>query len=225
MLPYGALRGVGVFLPPYKPPINKCIIMKTKKMILLLGAAVAVVALAAACNVTKDLENAYNLKDCKYTYRSISDVRVNNESLNLVSGAKLLAQLSSGKSISSMPLQFTLNLNVENPNASAAAFQAMEYKVAIDSLDFTEGSVNEPFSVNAGETKTLSVGIGTDVGRLFSGPSRGAMIGIVKNLIGWESKEQSTVTVQLRPTFNVGGVPVTSPLYIPVSFKIGGEKK
>ena len=195
--------------------------MKTKKMILLLGAAVAVVALAAACNVTKDLENAYNLKDCKYTYRSISDVRVNNESLNLVSGAKLLAQLSSGKSISSMPLQFTLNLNVENPHASAAAFQAMEYKVAIDSIEFTEGRVNEPFSVNAGETKTLSVGIG----RFFSGASRNAMMRIVQNLIGWESKEQSTVTVQLLPTFNVGGVPVTSPVYIPVSFKIGGEKK
>jgi lipoprotein len=198
--------------------------MKKKKM-MWLCAAVAVTVLVAACNVTKDLENAYNLKDCKYTYRSISNIRVNNEELGLVSGAKLLAQLSSGKSISSMPLQFTLNLNVENPNATAAAFQAMEYKVAIDSINFTEGKLMEPFSVNAGEKKTLSVGIGTDIGKLFSGPSRGAMIGIVKNLIGWESKEQSTVTVQLRPTFNVGGVPITSPLYIPVSFKIGGEKK
>ena len=77
----------------------------------------------------------------------------------------------------------------------------------------------EPFSVNAGQTKTLSVGIGTDVGRLFSGESRGAMMRILQNLVGWESKTQSTVTVQLRPTFNVGGVPITSPLYIPVSFK------
>ena len=97
-----------------------------------LCAAVAVVVLATACGVTKDLENAYNLKDCKYSYRSISNIRVNNEELGLVSGAKLLAQLSSGGSISSLPLQFTLNLNVENPNASAAAFQAMEYKVSID---------------------------------------------------------------------------------------------
>ena len=149
-----------------------------------LCAAVTVVVLATACGVTKDLENAYNLKDCKYTYRSISNIRVNNEVLGLVSGAKLLAQLSSGKSISSMPLQFTLNLNVENPNATAAAFQAMEYKVAIDSIDFTEGKLMEPFSVNAGEKKTLSVGIGTDIGRLFSGSSRGAMIRIVQNLIG-----------------------------------------
>lgn len=189
-----------------------------------LCAAVAVVVLATACGVTKDLENAYNLKDCKYSYRSISNIRVNNEELGLVSGAKLLAQLSSGGSVSSLPLQFTLNLNVENPNASAAAFQAMEYKVSIDSLDFTEGKLMEPFSVNAGQTKTLSVGIGTDVGRLFSGESRGAMMRILQNLVGWESKTQSTVTVQLRPTFNVGGVLITSPLYIPVSFKIGGKK-
>ncbi len=187
---------------------------------MLLWAALAV-AMLAACNVTKDLESAYNLKDCKYTYRSISNIKVDNKELSLMNTPKILALLA--ESPSSLPLAFTLNLNVQNPNATAAAFQAMEYKVAIDSLAFTEGRITEPFSVNAGETKTLSVAIGTDVGHLFSGESRNAMLRIVQNLIGIGSKEQSTVTVQLRPTFNIGGVPITSPVYIPVSFKVGGK--
>lgn len=195
--------------------------MKKKKIWLL--SAVLAVAVLTACNVTKDIENAYNLKDCKYSYKSISNIRVNNEPFSVLSAAKLFGQL--GNTQSKMPIEFTLNLNVENPNASAAAFQAMEYKVLIDSLDFTEGTLREPFSVNAGETKTLSVVIGTDAGKLFSGASRDAALRIVQNLVGWESKSQSTVTVELRPTFNVGGVPITSPVYIPVTFKVGGGNK
>ena len=171
--------------------------------------AALAVAMLAACNVTKDLESAYNLKDCKYTYRSISNIKVDNKELSLMNTPKILALLA--ESPSSLPLALPLNFNVQNPNATAAA------------LAFTEGRITEPFRVNAGETKTLSVAIGTDVGHLFSGESRNAMLRIVQNLIGIGSKEQSTVTVQLRPTFNIGGVPITSPVYIPVSFKVGGK--
>lgn len=96
-----------------------------KKKIWLLSAALAV-AVLTACNVTKDIENAYNLKDCKYSYKSISNIRVNNEPFSVLSAAKLFGQL--GNTQSKMPIEFTLNLNVENPNASAAAFQTMAYK-------------------------------------------------------------------------------------------------
>jgi hypothetical protein len=52
--------------------------------------------------------------------------------------------------------------------------------------------------------------------------SKDAVIDIAKNFIGIGNKK-SNVKVQLKPTFMIGNVPVTSPVYIPVSFSFGGN--
>ena len=172
----------------------------------------------------KTLESAYNLTNCNYKYNSISNLRVSGMNLSsgvsIVDATKLLALLNG--STSSIPLDFTLNLDVQNPNASQAAFQAMQYIIQIDDVEFTTGYLNQPFSVNARETKQLPINIGVDVAQLISKNSTTAIINIVKNFVGIGS-EKSNVTVQLKPTFNIGGSSITSPVYIPVSFTFGGK--
>jgi LEA14-like dessication related protein len=124
---------------------------------------------------------------------------------------------------SSIPLEFTLNIDVHNPNTTKAAFQALNYIIQIDDVEFVAGYMAQPFSVGAGETKQLPISIGTDLAQLISNQSKSAVINIAKNFIGIGS-EKSKVTVQLKPTFNVGGSLIPSPVYIPVSFSFGGGK-
>ena len=188
------------------------------------GMLLLTVMLLTSCNAAKELQSAYNLKNCNYKYNSITNLKVSNmdmsSGLSAINAAKVLAILNG--SASSIPLDFTLNLDVCNPNQSAAAFQGLQYIINIDDVDFTTGYITQPFSINSGETKQLPVTIGVDLVKLISDNSKTAIMNIAKNFVGVGS-DKSNVTVQLKPTFNVGGSMITSPVYIPVSFTFGGK--
>ncbi|MDR2919062.1 MAG: LEA type 2 family protein [Tannerella sp.] len=170
------------------------------------------------------LQSAYNLKNCTYSYKSISNLTLSEMNLSngisALNAAKILALLNG--SSSSIPLDFTLNLDVYNPNTSQAAFQALSYIVEIDDVEFTTGYLTQAFSVNAGDTKQLPITIGVDLAQLISKNSKSAIVNIAKNFVG-VGDEKSKVTVQLKPTFNVGGSLIASPVYIPVHFSFGGK--
>jgi LEA14-like dessication related protein len=123
---------------------------------------------------------------------------------------------------SSIPLRFTLNMDVKNPNSGAAAFQSLLYIISIDDVRFTTGNFNQAFHVEAGETKVLPMEIGVDIVELMKNNSRSAVENILKNFLGL-SDTASKVTVQLKPSFKVGEQIFSSPVYIPVHFTFGGK--
>ena len=182
-------------------------------------------ATLSGCDITKGLQSVYNMRYCEYKYQSITNLTVSGMNLsNGVSALQLpqiLAILSG--SAKSIPLDFTINLDVHNPNPSQAAFQALQYIIQIDDVEFTTGNLTQPFSVDGGQTKQLPIQIGVDVVTLISNNSQSAILNIVKNFIGI-GNEQSNVTVHLKPSFTVGNSRMTSPVFIPVSFSFGGGK-
>lgn len=190
------------------------------KMILV---GLAVLFSCVSCDVAQQAQSAYNMVNCKYSYNSINNLTVNgmnlSQGLNLVNTAQVLALFSGNKS--SIPLQFTLNLDVNNPNATAAALSGMQYILSIDDVEFTTGSLSQSLNIGAGETKVLPISIGLDLASLMAGNSKDAVTNIAKNFLG-VGNQKSTVKLQLRPTFMVNNFPVTSPVYIPVSFSFGG---
>ena len=170
------------------------------------------------------LSNAYNLANCDYKYNSVTDIIVSemnvSKGLSPLMIPKLLSILSGNAS--SIPMDLTLNLDVNNPNTGTAAFQALSYIISIDNIQFTTGNFRQPFSVGAGETKMLPMTIGFDIAELMKSNSKPAIENIVKNLIGLSDKK-SEVKVQLKPSFKVGEQTYTSPIYIPVNFTFGGK--
>lgn len=194
--------------------------MKKIKMILV---GLAAFFTCVSCDVAHQAQSAYNMVNCKYSYNSINNLTVNgmnlSQGLNLVNTAQVLALFSGSKS--SIPLQFTLNLDVNNPNATAAALSGMQYILSIDDVEFTTGSLSQSLNIGAGETKVLPISIGFDLVSLMAGNSKDAVVNIAKNFLGVGS-QKSTVSLQLRPTFVVNNFPVTSPVYIPISFSFGG---
>jgi LEA14-like dessication related protein len=180
----------------------------------------------SGCDVLQStLASAYNLANCDYKYNSISNLTVSG--INLSKGLTPLMipavmAILEGKA-SSIPLNFTLNLDVKNPNAGTAAFQALQYIVAIDDVNITNGNFNKAFSVDGGATKLLPMELGVDIAQLMKNNSKDAVLNIVKNFIGI-GDNPSKVTVQLKPSFKVGEQSFTSPVFIPVSFNFGGAK-
>lgn len=119
-------------------------------------------------------------------------------------------------------MNFTLNLDVKNPNATVAALNGLQYIISIDDVQFTTGQVNQALNIAGGASQTLPLNICVDLATLMSGNSKTAVQNIAKNFIGIGS-DKSNVTVQIKPTFMVGGRAITSPMYIPVSFTFGGK--
>lgn len=176
-------------------------------------------------SLQQGLMSTYNMVNCDYSYKSISGLSVGG--INMSNGLSLAAvpkitSLLSGKA-SSIPMDFTLNLNVKNPNQSNALLHGLQYIISIDGVQFTTGSVNQTLNIAAGQTQTLPLTIGVDLATLMKGESKDAVVDIAKNFLGIGSKK-SQVNLQLKPSFKVGNTMVASPVYIPVSFSFGGNK-
>lgn len=178
----------------------------------------------SGCSAVKEIGGAYNMTQCKYSYNSISALTL--DGMNLSKGVSPLyipkiTALLSGKS-TSIPLDFTLNLNVANPNQTEALLHGLQYIINVDDVEFTSGRVDQSLSIPSGATQVLPLTIGVDLASLMKNESKGAVENIAKNFIGIGSKK-SEVKIQLKPSFKVGGQVITSPYYIPVSFSFGGK--
>lgn len=191
----------------------------------ILAVLIVTVTLFSCDSLQKGLMSTYNMVNCEYSYKSISGLSISG--INVSNGLSLTAipkitSILSGTA-TSIPMDFTLNLNVKNPNQSEALMNGLQYIISIDGIQFTTGSINQTLNIASGQTQTLPLSIGFDLATLMKGESKDAVIDIAKNFAGIGSKK-SEVTLKLKPSFKVGTSMITSPIYIPVSFSFGGTK-
>ena len=179
-----------------------------------------------SCDVAQQIAGVYSMTQCKYSYNSISGLTLAGlnlqdasslSSLNAVSAANLLAAFST--SSGSLPLNFTLNLNVKNPNTQTALLNGLAYILEIDGMEMTTGSLNQQLQINANETAKLPLTLGFDLKKVMSGQSLDAIKNLAFNFAGIGSGS-SNVTIKLQPSIQVGGQTIKSPTYIPVSFTL-----
>ena len=179
----------------------------------------------SGCDVAKQVGGAYNMVNCKYDYSSISNLHLAGMDLSKglsITHVPQAISILSGRA-SSIPMNFTLNPDVSNPNQSSAFLNGLEYILSIDNVQFTTGSLSQTLNIPAGGKNTLPLSIGIDLATLLTGDSKDAVTNITKNFLGIGDKK-SNVSLQIRPTFMVGGYAVPSPVYIPVNFTFGGGK-
>ncbi|MDR2499108.1 MAG: LEA type 2 family protein [Tannerellaceae bacterium] len=197
--------------------------MKNKAILWL--CSISLLLATASCDVMKQMGGAYNMTQCNYSYRSLSNLNISG--MDVSKGVSLswlpsITGILSGTA-KSVPLKFTLNLDVENPNQSAAMLHGLQYILSIDNVDFTNGTIDRSLNIPGGASQAMPLDIGFDIAELLRGESKDAVVSIVRNFIGIGDKA-SNVTFRIKPTFMIGTVPVTSPSYIPVTFAFGGKK-
>ncbi|NDW08347.1 LEA type 2 family protein [Dysgonomonas sp. 520] len=200
--------------------------MKQKLLQLALIVMTTITISGCGTSVGNSLMGAYNMTQCEYSYNSISNLSVSG--VNLGSGSSLsaanvlkLTSLLTGNA-SSIPMNFTVNLNVKNPNQTAALLSGLQYNIKIDGINFTNGALNQSLNIPSGGTQNLPLTIGMDVASLMKSNTQSSVLNIVKNFIGIGS-EKSNVTLELKPSFNIGGQSIMSPVAVPVSFSFGGK--
>jgi len=179
-----------------------------------------------SCDIARQMAGTYALTKCKYDFNSIAALtlaginlqNVNSiTSLNPIAAANLLTSFAT--SSGSLPLSFTLNLDVTNSGTQTAILNSAGYILEIDGLQMTQGLVNHQFQIESGQKNVLPISMAFDLKQVMSGKSLDAIKNLAFNFIGF-GNAASNVTVKLKPSFIVGGNTVTAPDYIPVSFTL-----
>jgi hypothetical protein len=194
--------------------------MKMKKGIALLGLSVVLFS----CGVATQVLGAYALTQCKYIFKSITGLNIaglnlQNGSLlnNTLAAANLLSAINSPNG--SLPINFTLNLDVTNPGIQTALLNSANYILEVDGIQLTQGAMDHQIQIASGQNMTLPIAVGFDLKKVMSGKSADTMKNLVYNFAGI-GNSSSNVTLKLQPSFMVNGSPVSTPSYIPISFTL-----
>jgi hypothetical protein len=195
----------------------------------------ALAALAAvSCGLGRQVEETANMADCDYQYRSVTDVKIAgvgiSRELSLLEAGRILAPVLIGGTAESLPVSCTVNLDVTNPNSTTAGFSALDYELVVDGIGYTEGSVTRGMSLAPGDAGVMSIPVTFDVAALLKDDRRETTIRLVRNLAaiggveGVSGEQPSDLTLNIRPSFNIGGELVPSAVTLPIHFSFGGKE-
>ena len=185
-----------------------------------------ILVVMSSCDVLQQVAGTYQLTQCKYDFNSIAGLTLaginlqNVNSLTSLNATNLLALTSAFTNKSgSLPLNFTLNLDVTNPGIQAALLNGIGYILEIDGKQMTTGSLQQKLQIDGGQKTMLPIQMAFDLKKVLSGESLEAIKNLAFNFVGI-GNASSDVTVRLKPSFVVGGKTLEAPSYIPVSFKL-----
>ncbi|MDR2147751.1 MAG: LEA type 2 family protein [Tannerella sp.] len=181
------------------------------------GVLFAVLLMISGC---KGLNETINLKNCEYSFRSITDVTISGKA-----GSDLnFLDLISIYNASTIPLNFTINVDVKNPNSDAASFYSLLYIIYIDDVRITDGEITDPFYVGGGQSAILPAHISLDIKDLMETgtPTRPVMENLIMNFLDL-SDTPSKITIQVKPSFKVLDITFSAPDYVSADFTYGGE--
>ncbi|MCD8043399.1 MAG: LEA type 2 family protein [Tannerellaceae bacterium] len=174
------------------------------------------------CGTSKQ-EDYSNLVTCTYAARSLSKPTLAGKDLskgiNFVVVSDVAAILAGNTS--SVPFDFTVNINVRNPNQRKMIVNEIEYILRVDNIHLASGTYTKPLTIQGGKTKQLPLEVSIELVNLLRSNSAGTVQNMVKNLMG-SGNRRSNVTLQIKPSYRVGKEIIESPRTIPLSFSFGG---
>jgi LEA14-like dessication related protein len=125
-----------------------------------------------------------------------------------------------------LPLSFTLNVEVRNPNPAMAALNRLEYLAFIDDVEVARGHLDRRIEIPAsGGISTIPLRLNTDLIDILKKDSRQALVNFGLNLAD-AGKRPTRVSIKVKPTILVGAMEINYPGYFTVKhdFTSGDEE-
>jgi len=190
------------------------------KRVFLLGVIVSALTLSS-CDVLQQIGEMATFARCEFRLSTVEGITLggvnvqkvsNLNQLNLQDAARLTAALASGQ----LPLDLTLNVQVKNPNTSAASLNRLEWILFIDDIQMVSGlnqnTVNIP---PQNGTATLPLRISVDLKKALSGRSGDALLNFGLNLAG-AGNRPTRIMLKAKPSIVVAGNTVPYPGYLSI---------
>ncbi len=179
---------------------------------------IAFLIVLGGCATIKELKN---FAKCKFRYTNITQTQVagvdvtkvmNYKDLNFADAAKVGANLVQGR----LPLNFTINLQVNNPHTELAAMNKLDWIAFIDDKELVNGVLNKRVEIGPGQTTTLPLTVTADLIQAFKGESKDKIPTYAFGLAEKDGKPRR-VGMKVKPTINIGKMAFAYPGWITLS--------
>jgi hypothetical protein len=191
------------------------------KKLISLSALLITMMLLSSCEILEQAQQMANLTKCEFRLNSVDQLRLAGvniqqvrqlSDLNFMDAAKITAAAAGG----TLPLNFTLNVEVKNPNPAAAGLNRLDWILLIDDIEMTTGVNDQRVQVAAnGGTAIIPLTIGIDLRQALQGKSADAIANFGLNLAG-AGNRPTRITLKAKPTIMVGSQTISYPGYLTV---------
>jgi len=138
--------------------------------------------------------------------------------LNLMQAGKITTAYLGGN----VPLAFQLNLEGKNPNPSEARMAQFDWILKIDDIQMATGTNQSEYTIPANDgTKLIPLYISVNLLDVLNNETKNTLFNFGLNLAD-ASDKPTRVSVQIKPTVYVSGIPITYPGYINLGTEFGG---
>jgi len=175
----------------------------------------------SSCNLLTQVAQMANFANCTFDFNSINKIQMLG--VNLSKGmtkddlnATQLLNLANALMKRELPVTFNVNLDVENPNAIAAAMSKMDYIVSLNGKQVISTTMNNSINVPAKSKNTITIPVTTDLFQLFSGESADAILNLAFKLAG-ASSDPVKLGLQVKPYITINNQQLSYPNYITIN--------
>ena len=147
-----------------------------------------------SCDVLKDINGMANFARCDFRLNSIENIRLAGVNVQKVKSINELtvfdiANITLALGNNSLPLEFTLNIDVKNPNNQQAVMNGMDWILLIDNIEMTRGRMDRRIEVMPNnQIATMPLQLGVDLKKILTGKSLDAIKNFGLNLAGTGNK-------------------------------------
>ena len=175
----------------------------------------------SSCDLLTQVAQMANFANCTFDFNSINKIQMLG--VNLSKGmtkddlnATQLLNLANALMKRELPVTFNVNLDVENPNAIAAAMSKMDYIVSLNGKQVISTTMSNSINVPAKSKNTITIPVTTDLFQLFSGESADAILNLAFKLAG-ASSDPVKLGLQVKPYITINNQQLSYPNYITIN--------
>ncbi len=168
-----------------------------------------------SCNFLKEIST---LGKCEFRVTTLEDPEIAGVDISQIRSFTDLNFVDMGIISSSflrgdLPLSFTLNVEVRNPNPAMAALNGLEYLAFIDDVEVARGQLDRRIEIPAnGGITTIPLRLNTDLIEILKKDSRQALVNFGLNLAD-AGNRPTRVSIKIKPSILVGAMEINYPGY------------
>jgi len=168
-----------------------------------------------------------NIVKCDFRMHSLKNPTLAGIDVQRIKNFSDLSMMQAGKLTTAylggnVPLAFQLNLEAKNPNASEAKMAQFDWILKIDDIQIATGTNQNEYIIPANEgTQMIPLNISVNLLDILNKETKNTLFNFGLNLAD-ASEKPTRVSVQLKPTVYVSGIPITYPGYINLGTEFGG---
>lgn len=164
------------------------------------------------------------MADCEYEFVTVDQIKMAGVDVDGKSKLKDLkfsdlAKITQTYLTGTLPVTLTANVSVRNPNEKPAALEKLDWKLFIEDIEITSGTINERFEIGAGETQILKIPASIDAMEFLKDETKKEVLNFAFNVAD-PSGKPTHMKIKIKPAIRVGNTLLAAPNYFTVKQKL-----